>query len=191
MKIVRTKNKILSQKDFQMIGRLLRNGGVVVYPTDTAYALGGIFSDKKVQERIKMIKGRRDEKFTLIASSQNQTEKFFPLTQEQKKLVKKYWPGALSLVVSDKYAVRVPKHELAKKLARTAQAPLVATSANLTGKQTPYSVFEALSQFFGRKSLPDVVIDAGVLPKKTPSTIVRVQKNGSLTVLRKGHVRVY
>jgi len=129
------------------VGELLRLGGVIVYPTDTAYALGGIFDSKIVVKKILAIKKRKDNKFTLIASSEYQVEKFFSLNAIAKKLAKKYWPGRLSLVVSKKYAVRVPDNTIARKLARLAGKPLIATSANMHGGETPYSIKEIVESF--------------------------------------------
>src|SRR3989344_2663155 len=95
-------------KDIAQAARVVRDGGVIVYPTDTAYALGGIFNSPSVIGRILQIKQRQDKKFTLLASSLQQVEKFFRLTAAQKKLAEKHWPGPLSLVVSGRFAVRVP-----------------------------------------------------------------------------------
>ena len=138
---------LANNRNIILAGRILRFGGVIVYPTDTAYALGGIFDNKKVIKKILAIKKRKDDKFTLIASSQKQVEKFFILNTLAKKLAKKYWPGPLSLVVSKKYAVRVPDSAIARKLARLAGKPLIATTANVHKKQTPYSAREVAKSF--------------------------------------------
>src|SRR3989344_1925047 len=94
--------------------KVLRAGGVVVYPTDTAYALGGIFNSPRVIAKVLKIKKRSDRKFTLVAASLYQVEKFFKLNQPEKKLAKKFWPGPLSIVFSDRFAARVPKNEVAR-----------------------------------------------------------------------------
>ena len=160
---------------------ILKSGGVIVYPTDTAYALGGIFDNKKVTKKILELKKRKDEKFTLIASSLNQVEKFFNLNKLQLQLAKKHWPGPLSIVVSNKFAVRVPKCKIAQQLAKGAGNPLIATSANLTGEQTPYNVSKVVQA--------DLILDTGKLKKNKPSTIVRVNNN-KIKVLRQGGVLV-
>ncbi|MBI3291001.1 Sua5/YciO/YrdC/YwlC family protein, partial [Candidatus Falkowbacteria bacterium] len=108
---------------------VLKQGGVIVYPTDTAYALGGIYNLRKVTEKVLKIKKRRDKKFTIIASSRFQAEKNFKLNSSQKKLAKKYWPGPLSIAVSRRFAVRVPKNAIARDLARLAEVALIASSA--------------------------------------------------------------
>lgn len=177
-----------NKKNILSVGKKLRQGYVIVYPTDTAYALGGVFDNPRVIRRILKIKKRRDNKFTLIASSAYQAEKFFFLSRPMRRAAKKYWPGPLSLVVSKKYAVRVPKNALARKLARLAQKPLIATSANISGKKTPYSLQEILRQHSGRKNreLPDIILNAGKLKKLPPSAVVKIGKNGSIRVLRAG-----
>ncbi len=78
---------------------ILRRGGVVVYPTDTAYALGGRFNVRAVVKRVMAIKGRRDPKFTLVAASLSQVRRYFALNPSAKALASKHWPGPLSLVL--------------------------------------------------------------------------------------------
>lgn len=176
---------------------VLKRGGVIVYPTDTAYGLGGIYNLKKVTSKILKIKKRKDEKFTIISSSLSQVEKFFKLNSLQKKLAKKYWPGPLSIVVSSKFAARVPKNKIALALARQVGKPLIATSANLTGKQTIYDSKKIIKKFASKKNFrlysarqePDLIIDSGRLKKIKTSTIVKVS-NREIKVLRKGSVKL-
>ena len=175
---------------------ILKKGGTVVYPTDTAYALGGIFNSRKVQAKILKIKKRKDEKFTLIAASLAQVNKFFKLNSSQKKIVNKLWPASLSLVVSSRFAVRVPKNKIATSLARGSGKPLIATSANLAGTKTLYDSKKIIDQFENKKNPrlvskrePDLIIDYGRLKKIETSTIVKVSKKG-IKVLRKGAVKV-
>lgn len=162
----------------------LRRGGVVVYPTDTAYALGGIFNRASVARRVLAIKGRRDPKFTLIASSLAQVERSFRLSSAARAIARRFWPGPLSLVVSPKFAVRVPANRVARELARLAGAPLIATSANRSGGGTPYTAGAAARQLRGGRRQPDLMLNAGRLPKRKPSTIVRVDGRGGWRVIR-------
>ena len=159
-----------------------------MYPTDTAYAMGGIFDNAKVVKKILQMKKRKDAKFTLIASDIRQVEKFFPLNKFEKKLAKKYWPGPLSLVVSRKYAVRVPKNALARELARIAQRPLIASSANISGKNPPFSIREFLKQHKNNPNKPEYMLDCGKLIRKKPSTIVKVNIIGTIKIIRKGEI---
>jgi len=185
MKIVSIKNTGEANALKQAVA-VLRSGGVVVYPTDTAYALGGIYSNTRVRKKIMEIKGRKDEKFTLIASSASQAEKFFPFTAKQKKIARALWPSPLSLVVTSQFAVRVPNQAFARKLARAAGAPLVATSANVSGGHNPYSALRTAKAFSGKDAEPDMIIDAGILLKVQPSAVVRVLHSGEIEIIRKG-----
>lgn len=169
--------------------KILKNHGVIIYPTDTAYALGGFFNSPKAIKKILQIKKRGDNKFTLVASSLNQVEKFFKLNKTQKDLAKKFWPGPLSLVVSKKFAVRVPKNKIAKDLAKLAGLPLIATSANISGRQTLYDIQKVIKEFQKTKNQPDLIIDSGRLKKIETSTIVSVVKK-EIKILRAGAVKI-
>ena len=177
--------------------KILKTGGVIVYPTDTAYALGGIFDSPKVVKKILAIKRRRDPKFTLIADSLKQVVDFFRLSQPQKKLGKKFWPAPLSIVVSQKYAVRVPNHQLARTLAHLTAKPIIATSANLSGTKTLYDSKQIISEFSDKKSSrsegerPDLIIDAGKLKKVKTSTIVQITGGNKVEVIRNGSFKLF
>lgn len=167
---------------------ILKRGGVVVFPTDTAYGLGGVYNSKKVVNKILNIKKRQDKKFTLVASSLAQVEKNFRLNSAQKKLAKKFWPGPLSIVVSKNFAVRVPTKKIARDLARQVGQPLIATSANISGRATLYDSQKIIEQFKNKKNQPDLIIDAGKLPPKKVSTVVQIS-NDKIKVLRPGTTR--
>ena len=169
-------------------GRWLSLGGVVVYPTDTTYALGGRYDVRAVARRVLQIKGRRDRKFTLVAASLRQVRRHFRLPPASLALARRHWPGPLSLVVSSRFAVRVPAHAVARRLAQLAGAPLIASSANRTGGNAPYRCSAVRSQFCG--VLPDLLLDGGTLPKRRPSTIVRVDGKGRIEIVRPGAVSV-
>lgn len=168
---------------------ILKRGGVVVFPTDTAYGLGGGYNSKKVINKILTIKKRQDKKFTLVASSLDQVEKNFILNSTQKKLAKKYWPGPLSIVVSKNYSVRVPKNKIVQSLARQVGKPLIATSVNITGRPTLYDSKKIIELYRNKINKPDLIIDAGKLPTKKTSTIVQVSKS-KLKILRQGGIKM-
>ncbi|MFA6255464.1 MAG: L-threonylcarbamoyladenylate synthase [Patescibacteria group bacterium] len=192
MKIVKP-NKI----GVQQAVKILKNGGVIIYPTDTAYALGGIFDSKKVTQKILKIKNRKDKKFTLIASSLKQVEKFFKLNSSQKKLARNFWPGPLSIVVSPRFAVRVPKNRIVQSLAQQVGKPIIATSANLSGQPTLFDSKKIIAQFQSKKNTrlnlagqkPDLLIDSGRLAQTKTSTVVKVVGNKAI-VLRSGAVKI-
>ena len=182
------KSLVINPVNVRRAAAVLKQQGVIVYPTDTAYALGGVFDSPAVRRRILQIKQRRDEKFTLIAASLAQVQQFFTLNTMAKKLARKFWPGPLSIVVTKQFAVRVPKQALARSFARQAGRPLIATSANLSGSPAPYTVQAVLAQFKNKKNQPDLLLDAGRLKKVKPSTVVAIV-DGQVRILRAGPVR--
>jgi len=184
MKVVKA-----NQAGLKQAVKILKAGGVIVFPTDTAYGLGGIFNSRRVQARILKIKQREDPKFTLVASGLSQVEKFFKLNQTEKKLAKKYWPGPLSIAVSSRFAVRVSSNAVACRLCRLVGYPLIATSANIAGQPSAYDAKQVIRQFKDKKNQPELMIGMGRLKKKKTSMIIEVKK-GQLLVLRKGPIKL-
>jgi len=181
--------------------RVLRQGGVIVYPTETSYALGCDARSKRGVAAIFKLKGRASEKkLPVIAGSYTQARCFFKWNKHVERLARHYWPGPLTILLEPKkslpvsrgggVAVRVSSDEVARRLARGLGAPLVSTSANVSGKPACFSVLELKKQFGSR--LKDVVIiDAGVLKPGKPSTIVRLTADGIVEVIRYGSVLVF
>jgi len=184
---------------------ILKNGGVVVFPTETAYGLAADATNIEAIRRVSEIKDRVPVKtFPLIAANQKMVEKYAVLSSLMKSLVKDNWPGALTVVVparpgclkefalirSGTLAVRVSSHPVASELSRRLGRPVISTSANLSGQSTCYSVRAVKKQLAGRKILPDFYLDIGRLPHSRLSTIVEEQ-NGRIVVLRQGTIRLH
>lgn len=183
----RIMKKQLQPADIQRAAKVLRNGGIAVFPTESSYGLGGQFNDHKVVQRILQVKGRKDEKFTLIASSQEQVQQFFELSPLAQQLAQQYWPGPLSLVVNDQFSVRVPKLSHIQQLAELVGAPIIATSANKSGNTAAFTLEEAKREL-GEDNV-DVWLDGGELPKQEPSTIVDARTT-PYTIIRQGALKV-
>ena len=176
----------------------LRAGGVIIYPTDTLYAVGCRALDGGALARLRAAKGREaDKPLPLIVADLEQARSLALLWPETaQRLADAFWPGPLTLVVSAipdlpeallggarSVAVRVPASEVARALAR-AVGPIVSTSANLAGEPACLTVELALQAF------PTAVlaIDAGPLDG-APSTIVDVtDPTGVVVVLREGRI---
>lgn len=188
MEIVKISSKNFSSVIIRAV-KILKQGGVIVYPTDTAYALGGFFDSRAVTKKILQIKGRTDKKFTVIAAHAPQAQKYFKLSKKEIAVAKKFWPGPLSIVVSPRFAVRVPDSHIAQVLAKRANRPLIATSANISGTQTLYSARAVYKQFANKKNRPEFIIDVGRLPKKPTSTLVTIGAK-KITILRPGPITI-
>lgn len=181
----KTEKKIQNFVSLKTAKNIIKNNGIIIYPTDTAYAIGCKFKNKKAINKILKIKQRTDTKFTLIASSLNQVKKYFKLNSCQIIIAKKYWPGPVSIVVSPKYSVRVPKRAVARQLARAAGMPIIATSLNVSGQPTIYDLRDCTD------ALQCVsAFNIGALTKQKTSTIVQCLPNKKIKILRHGPITI-
>jgi L-threonylcarbamoyladenylate synthase len=151
--------------------RLIRGGGVVAFPTDTVYGLGAAADDEVARRRIYRIKGRPvGLPLILMVAAESQLEGWVHLDSRAEALVRRWWPGPLTLILHAKgggtLGVRIPQHEVALELLRAA-GPLMTTSANLHGKDPALSAAEA-----GVLSGVAAVLDGGVAPGGTASTVL-------------------
>ena len=169
---------------------ILRAGGVAVIPTDTVYGIAAHPGSPSALARICTIKGRPTGKpIALLAADAEAVATFgaaFPPAAQ--RLAAAYWPGALTLVLpcgSTSEGFRVPDHAATRALLAACGGTLRVTSANLSGAMPATSAVEALKDV-GLEA--DLVIDDGVSPGGVPSTVVKVDADGALTVLREGAI---
>ena len=181
----------------------LKNGKVVAYPTDTSYGLAVDAENIKAVKRLYQIKGRDFNKpVHMVVPSAAYAKKITRWNKNAEKLAKKFWPGALTLVVelkvkSEKFKVlsantgtmglRMPKNQIALDLAKVLKRSITATSSNLSGRADCYSAADIIAQFIKQKYKPDIIINAGKLPKRKPSTLARVFDD-VVKILREGPV---
>ena len=197
--------KFVTKKEIRGAVECLKNGGVVVFPTETSYGLAADAKNSEAVKRVFAIKGREAKKTPpLITASRAMTEKTIEMGPVLRKLAKKYWPGPFTVVAPVRKeaglakevirsedrsaAVRVSSHPVACALARGLGRAIVATSANLAGAVSCYSI-KAFKKQLGPQSIqPDVWLDAGVLPRRNPSALV-AEKDGKISILRQGSIR--
>ena len=206
-------SKFNMNKNWKKAEEILKKGGVAVIPTDTIYGIVGSAFSKKTVERIYDLKGRdKNKPFIVLISSFNDLKKFgIKLTKEQAKILGKFWPSKVSVILpcsSKKFeylhrstksiAFRMigPKNKNLFNLIKKV-GPLVAPSANPQGLQPAENIQEA-KQYFGPARPHDSSgaggnkVDyyiAGGTKKLKPSTLVEY-KNGKITVLRQGAVKI-
>jgi L-threonylcarbamoyladenylate synthase len=155
----------------QRAAQLIRGGGVLAFPTDTVYGLGAAADDEVAQKRIYHIKGRPvGMPLILLVAAESQLENFVHVDSRAEAMMRRWWPGPLTLILHAKgggtLGVRVPKHKVALALLRTT-GPLMTTSANLHGNEPAMNPEDA-------QSLPGVmaVLDGGVAPGGVASTVL-------------------
>lgn len=180
--------------------RALQAGGLVVYPTETFYALGCLATLHASVARVVAAKGRPDGKpLPLIISDWDMAARFVRLDEAALELARAFWPGSLSIIAGvdpavsplardreGRSAVRMCPHPVAARLCLEAGAPLVSSSANLSGRP-PASLPAQLDPGLLRAS-GALVMDAKPWPAGgMPSTLVEVVARG-VRVLRRGAV---
>lgn len=181
----------------------LKAGGVVVYPTETLYAVGCVATNDGACRRVTAIKGRPENKpLPLIIGWPEGLELVTDTVPDTVlRLADLFWPGPLSILVKAKLglsplvsdeqgytSVRLSPHSLAAELSRRAKAPLVATSANMSGRPAA-GVPEELDMGLLHR------VDAACLEKPwpqggEPSTVVKVVDSDTLEIVRPGAVAV-
>ncbi len=178
--------------------RVLREGGVAVFPTDTVYGIGASVFRPQAIRRIYKLKGRSYKKpFPVLVSDVKQALALVePPDARLRRLLKKYWPGPLTVVFNtsslgrwttggrETLALRIPAHPAALALLKKMGQPLAVTSANKSGQ--PEAVTGAAARrLFGGKV--DVIIDGGRRPRGVPSTVLDVSST-VWTLAREGAV---
>jgi len=180
---------------------VIRDGGLIVCPTDTSYGLACDSSNQTAIEKLINVKRRnRSLGVPLLFSDFAQCETYHEFSNLERVLVRLFWPGGLTLVVTPEgsvpetitggrgsIAVRVPDHIIPRGIAQGIRGPIVGTSANRSGEQSPFEITVAKDQLGDEV---DLYIDAGPSKSEANSTIVRVEENdvegASIKVIREG-----
>lgn len=180
---------------------IFKKGGIVIFPTDTAFGIGCRMDDEKAVRRIFEIKQRSlDNALLVLVDGIKMAEEYVSIPDEvRKKLIDPFWPGGLSIFFQVKpgkvpgivtantqtLAIRWPKHEIIEQIITAVGVPIIATSANRSGETTPYTL-EELDE--GVVEQVDTVLE-GECTFKKESTIIDATTN-PWQFIRKGAVDV-
>lgn len=177
---------------------VLREGGLVAFPTDTVYGVGALAFDGEAIESIYAAKDRPIEKAIpiLLSDAEELDQVGIDIPTAALRLASRFWPGPLTILVPKRLdlppsvsatstvGVRVPDHDVARALLRAA-GPMAVTSANISGGPSPVSAQEVFEQLGGRIPL---IIDGDRTPGGIPSTLVDCT-TPEIMVLREGPIR--
>lgn len=176
------KTEIIPATDIQPALNILKQGGIVAFPTDTVYGVGALAFDNAAIESIYTAKDRPLEKaIPILIGDLNDLETVgINIPDMALRLAARFWPGPLTCIIPKKHtlppavsatstvAVRIPDHPHALALLRAA-GPMAVTSANISGAASPISAQEVFEQLNGRIPL---ILDGGETPGGIPSTLV-------------------
>jgi L-threonylcarbamoyladenylate synthase len=170
----------------------LRRGAVIAFPTDTLYAVGARARDPIAVQRLYRAKQRpATQPMVWLVTGRDQVEPDAVVTQAAGDLMRKFWPGPLTLVLPARaqpdgttIAVRAPDHEVALTLLRSLGEPIASSSANPAGRPPPLDADQVIA---GMGDRIDLVLDGGPCRIGQPSTILDL--SGQLPrILRQGAI---
>ena len=177
---------------------ILRQGGLVVFPTETVYGLGGDGTNARAAEKIYAAKGRpSDNPLIIHISRPEDAARYAEVNPTYERLARAFMPGPLTVILPkkeniphsttgglDSVAVRCPAHPVAHRLIELCGFPVAAPSANLSGKPSPTRASDVAEDLDGRV---DMILDGGESEIGLESTIVKLDGE-RLTLLRPGGI---
>ena len=181
---------------------ILNKGGVIVFPTDTAFGIGCRIDREKAIERLFEIRKRPLNMATpVLVSSLEMAKKYWDsdIKEIEEKLISKYWPGALTIVLKanknkvfslvrgggNNIGIRMPQNDLILEIIEKIGVPILAPSANLHGEQTPYSINDLNKDIV---QSVDLVLDGDCSLKNSSTVIDCTQKPWK--ILRQGALEI-
>jgi len=180
---------------------VLQAGGTIVYPTETSYGLGGDFYNEKSIDKIYTIKQKkRNIPLPVIVADVLFAATLVNFTPEAKRLSVIYWPGPLTLILSlrpnklsnypfQTLGLRISSHPFVQNLVRILSAPLISTSANISGQDNCYTPQQIKNHFNQSSIQPDLFINAGILPIRQSSTVISFTEAG-MKIMRQGEIKI-
>lgn len=194
MEIIKFKKKDF-KKILERLTKEIKKGKVLVLPTDTLYGLIADATNEKAVKRVFRIKKRPLKKpLPIFVKDIEMAKKLAKIDKKRERFLSLVWPGKITVVLKRRakkiYGVdqktiglRIPKYFLIEKLLKQTNRPLTGSSANLSGKPPTTKIKEVIKQFKDQKTTPDLILDAGNLPKSKPSVVLDFTKE-EIKILR-------
>ena len=198
MKIIDLKNEQDYEK-IKLAADIIKQGGLVLFPTETVYGIGANGLDEKAVKKIFEAKGRAQDNPLILHVSDFDMVKTIAkdITELEYKLMYDFWPGPFTIILKkkvivpdvvtgglDTVALRMPASKIANNLIKYSQLPIAAPSANISGKPSGTRLEDILDEL-GPKM--DFIIDGGKCEVGIESTVVKVENN-SVRILRPGKI---
>jgi L-threonylcarbamoyladenylate synthase len=196
MLILKINPKRIAKKKIEIASRMLREGKLVAFPTETVYGLGASVFNREAIERVYEIKGREKQKALTVHIANKEDVNLFAeeIPPIAERLISLFWPGPLTIILpkrkevpkeispTDKVGLRMPSHPISLSLIE-GSGPLVAPSANLSGYPSPTNSKMVIEQLGERI---DCIIDGGKTPLGIESTVIDVTDRP--VILREGMI---
>lgn len=187
------------RKIIKITVEIIEKGGIIIFPTETVYGIGTLMNNKKAISQIYQLRKRPKNKALLILIAQKKDLKKYArdISSTARKIINKFWPGPLTLIFKKNkkvpnfvtagkktIAIRMPENKFLLALIKKLGQPIVAPSANLSGKKPPLTAKGTFKDFFGKV---DLILDGGLTKYKKESTILDLTQR-SLKIIRMGGI---
>jgi L-threonylcarbamoyladenylate synthase len=198
MKIVKNDKHVVN-----LAVEVLKNGGLVVYPTETLYGIGADATNVKAVKKLTAYKNRPFGKpYSVAVTDQKMAQEYVELNETAGNLYREFLPGPLTVISKGKHrtasgvesedgtlGIRIPNYKLVTDIVKKFGKPITSTSANASYKKRPYKISDILENISDKqKGLVDLIIDAGELPPNEPSTVIDTTLDDPIT-LRQGEIK--
>ena len=200
MKLIKINPQKPEKDKIELALNILREGGVVVYPTDTLYGIGvNIFNEDAVERVFSIKKRSRSKPISVCLSRIEDISKVAYMDSETEKIARKLLPGPFTLILNKKegisstltagetkIGVRIPDSKVSMEISR--EFPVTATSANISGMKVPESP-EGVYKQLGESV--DLILDAGTFKETLPSTVVDLTCQPPAVIRRGSGVEIF
>lgn len=189
----------INDSELKEVIEILKCNGVIIFPTETVYGIGGNALSNEVIDKVYNAKNRpREKAVNIMVSNINEITKYAEITYElEEKIIKSCMPGPITIILkkkksfgdyftadNDTIGVRIPYNKIMNKILDNIDFPIIAPSANISGKPSGIDASEIILDFDDKV---DAIIDGGKANLAVSSTIVKVIDN-EICILRQGSI---
>ena len=193
---------IIKDDELVDIVNIIKQDGIVVFPTETVYGIGGNALSEEVIKKIYNIKKRpQDKALNILVKNKEEIERYAYINNIiKKKIIDNFMPGPITIILkkkkseisdlltanNDTIGIRIPDNNIIKRILEECNLPLAAPSANISGKPSSIKL-EDIKEDFDNKV--EAFIDGGICKQSMSSTIVKVV-DGKVKILREGVISI-
>ncbi len=183
----------------RFVARMIKDGKLVAFPTETVYGLGTNAFNESAVERLFEVKKRKKKPISVIIPDLDFVKEIARPNRTALKLMKRFFPGPITVIVkkkrvipdivtagSDKVGVRIPDHKIPIEIAKFSCVPIATPSANISGRPSPTKAEHVIEDLMGKV---DAIVDGGETPLKIESTVIdsttkppRILRIGAISV---------
>jgi len=194
----------ISQKAIDLAVETLKQGGLVIYPTETVYGIGADATNEAAIRKLNNYKRRPLGKpYSIAVENIKMAEKYARLNKTARSLYKEFLPGPLTIISTGRHilapgvesetgtiGIRIPDYKIVLDIIKKFKKPITATSANASYQKRPYKISDILDNISQKqKKMIDLILDAGTLPENEPSTVIDTTLDDPV-ILRQGDIKI-